>query len=511
MNCSGHGCRAFTLLEILIVVAVIALVAALIFSAQGPILQWIDGSRTGDRMRVAQESITRYAQGLGQDRVGTLFATTGVPARLGTLRQVMETLTQQHGLDLRAKNYTANRQTYMPPLLGNRWAHQPNDALWSPVGTTLSNTITHYKRIYALRSLSHATVSKVRSDLVKVKALEPHLGLEYLNCWDSNDEKALYAFGSSTTATVGPEFFKAKIRGNLYWPVVEGTASQVGETLDSTLEIIPDAVRPSSWYEVAWPNLKEDAVGGQVVWPVATWRTDLTSAALPPRLAWPWGGKRLSRRSVSTLDAQASEQLTYADFTPQGSQALLQATDILPAAAADNVYRQDRKRSRAWNDAWGNPLVVVCAAFLPLRYSYPPIEATAPNVAYIEPSIQRAIDANGTPVTVQVTAVPTTALLGGRDWLMSRSRDAYGYARSFYYGIAAAGPVLRTALPDPWTAPQDRGVAQAIWLQVSEVCGASELTERNVARPPWKEIRERRGTTNPRERCFLSLPQEIRQ
>jgi hypothetical protein len=141
----------------------------------------------------------------------------------------------------------------------------------------------------------------------------------------------------------------------------------------------------------------------------------------------------------------------------------------------DDEYRKDRRTTQAWNDAWGNPLLVSYALFQPERFS-------------------RVFDGQNR-----------------RDLLLHGAMTAYKYNRSIYLAAGAIGPTIRDrtkldALAASTAASGDAPVLRALWTQVRECCKAYDWTERSFDQPPWKGVR---NLSTAGERCFLTSPLEL--
>ncbi len=159
-------------------------------------------------------------------------------------------------------------------------------------------------------------------------------------------------------------------------------------------------------------------------------------------------------------------------LSPLKSIQLMQAAGIIPPGAAGlDAYRNDRRAHQPWNDAWGSPLIVVYAIFQPQRY-------------------QRAFD-----------------LQNRRDLFIHGSLSSYQYARSLYLAVGAAGYTRNPGVPATWIAADDATVQRDYWLQIRDVCKASDWTESSFTSPPWKDVRVKKKNG---KKCLLSTPNELK-
>lgn len=151
----------------------------------------------------------------------------------------------------------------------------------------------------------------------------------------------------------------------------------------------------------------------------------------------------------------------------------LQAAGILePGVAGVDAYRKDRSPRRPWNDAWGNPLVVVYTLYQPERY------------------FRRTYGQNR------------------RDLLLRSAKKAYGMDRAAYISAGSAGGNLRTPLPVAWTsATEDCEALRSLWLQIRDVCDAEEWDETGFEQAPWTGVR---SATVGSQHCLLAAPVVVR-
>ncbi len=216
---------------------------------------------------------------------------------------------------------------------------------------------------------------------------------------------------------------------------------------------------------------------------------------------WPWGQPALSYSDPTTgVTAGPAEPRKLAGLDPGLSFELLLTAGVFEAAAGDPAaaYASDRRRSAAWNDAWGNPLVVAWGMYQPQM-----------NTKVLA---QRVVASQSTSGNERQYAPP--------DWYYQLGSSHYKHTRSVYLVVAAAGPVLRTPLTG--TIATD---SAGIWNQVTQVDvtpgdGAGngafhragiDWDQDSFGHPPWKGVGRADATiTGERERCFLTQPVDVR-
>ncbi len=168
----------------------------------------------------------------------------------------------------------------------------------------------------------------------------------------------------------------------------------------------------------------------------------------PPCLPFPWGSQGIDDNGATVPMASR----TLADFSPAASVALLQLASSETTSAA---WLGDRGPEKAFNDAWGNPLIVSFAVFQP--------------------------------------AMPA---------VMQRSFDTWQHSLSVYITVGSAGPILTQPLVG--AIPADTA---SLWTQITTICEAATWNESSLLNPPWQGVK--RGKSG-RSRSFLSAPIEIR-
>ena len=216
---------------------------------------------------------------------------------------------------------------------------------------------------------------------------------------------------------------------------------------------------------------------------------------------WPWGQPALSFSDPTLgITPGAPESRKLAGLEPGLSFELLLAADVFGAAIGDpgTAYASDRRRSAAWNDAWGNPLIVAWGLHQPQK-----------NTKVIA---QRVVASQSTGGNARQYAPP--------DFYYQLCSSHYKHTRSVYVAIAAAGPALRTPLSG--TISTD---SANIWSQVTQVdlnpgdgAGSGVFhraglnwDQDSFSRPPWDGVGRADTTINgQRERCFLTQPIDVR-
>ncbi|MDA3962564.1 MAG: type II secretion system protein [Planctomycetota bacterium] len=190
------------------------------------------------------------------------------------------------------------------------------------------------------------------------------------------------------------------------------------------------------------------------------------------------------------------------DLSPHWSAELCAIAGLLPddnAATATredlDAWYRDRDTDRAWNDAWGRPLMIGLGFYQPMENSL------------IETGYQYKKD----------------AVKKRTDLFLMRAQRSYGHTRAFYFAPAAAGPVLpagqdEAALNDvgaDWV-----GIRDALWAHANAVCNqgadGSELWRTAPGPPvrnpftnaPWNGPRVGHGSDG--QVAVLMAPVELR-
>lgn len=434
------SCRAFTLVELLVVMAIIAVLAGLLIVGIPAAMNAAKRAATAQRMENILTGLTVYGQESGQNAYALMRAAMRTPVvrNDGTLDPV---------------------------------ATMPDDLNWLPLQQVI-------EEIWTGTSLATMTGSR--------KELLPNLA------FTRNPASGTYAF----LADDWTWWMDADAPGacaNKPHSLINTESSQLGERLDSTREIaaIGAVGTPTRrWFRRRWP----------IAWPASDWDQP-APGNVGVRWGAPWGRQALDPATL-VLAPPASRNLS--ELSPLDSIRLLQVAGVLDGGdAGQRAYREDRSPSRPWNDRWGQPLVVVSAAFVPNRAEVCQVR-TFPtfNPAPATPPAWTLLGMANLPSNSNVSYV------GGspRDALLSGYTQAHGFNRAVYCSVGAIGPVLRTPLPATWSAAEDAVVLRELWLQIREVTAAQSWTETGFANPPWNGVRNRK---QGRERCQLSAPIEI--
>ncbi len=203
----------------------------------------------------------------------------------------------------------------------------------------------------------------------------------------------------------------------------------------------------------------------------------------PFELADPWG--------VAALDVEGNPTVPRAhalpEFRAQATTAWLKRAGLL---IDTTTWQTDRGKDRAWNDAWGNPLVVAYALYQPQRNAN---GHTQPGTAAI---------AAGTPVTTRTLAVQSYSTAVLEETFLQRAEEKHGYTRAIYLAVSATGGELPVPLSGDASADAD-----ALWQQATTITHAADWDENAISTPPWNGVRRRRaGSTY----AFMTAPLEIR-
>lgn len=502
-----HRCRSqsgfgFTLIELLIVIAIIMLLAGLILAGMGLLRENAELTATHNKIQVVQgrlEAGRTEDAGLCQVLQDTVL---GRPLRWSSLRQTMQELISQHGLLLENSGHYST----LPPYL---WSIYDTNVgcfqglSWNPMRYDSRDGLEFDGTVVRQPTLNNVVIWQNKRDFTQelpfVTRAGPPLGTLR---WDDKDTHGTRLFLWWRRGT--PPVPGVDVR----WSWTYQVTSPLGETLDSTSEVLPDARRPVAWYRQQWPTVREARDGElyvQKAWPDSDW-DQATPGSVPPIWEAPFGRHLICRATGKELNQHlrreaGAGEVTLADFSPLPGMALLER--ILPEATAER-YRNERQRDRAWNDAWGNPLILTAGLYLAPRYDLDP----------------------GDPTTAsheQVNGEFFDDLKGGRDWLMQRGREVYGFHRAVHVAVGALGekrdvfgsdnPIAsvidgwKGTAPLTWEAVEDAQVLRAAWLQVREVCGAGQYTStRHQNDKPWTGITKvtKQGCTS-----LLSAPIEI--
>lgn len=209
-----------------------------------------------------------------------------------------------------------------------------------------------------------------------------------------------------------------------------------------------------------------------------------------PRLA----GKAQSLSAPQQTLWDQPERHGLEELWPERSEDLL----VRSGVGKRREIRSNRSPNLAWNDAYGNPLVVSYALFQPPRCD--------------RSEMDEGTDQYG-------------SIRGGRtfpaDTYLRSADQAYGYTRSLFISVGSVGPTLDPAyvpggaLPGPSATDAEWSAAwRGCWQQVCAVTmptPAEAWTEASFVAPPWQGIRQVKVKVGGKVvRCQLSAPIELR-
>jgi len=293
---------------------------------------------------------------------------------------------------------------------------------------------------------------------------------------------------------------------------------QLGGTLLFTRNEVenPPTMMPigglANWHKT-YPDLQAVAPGNALI--------AASGAGKPLVMAYPWGRGRKYQirepwyssplslpdpRSGGIAQTLSTPQQTLWDqpeehrleeLWPERSEDLL----VRSGVGTRRDIRNNRSSNMAWNDAYGNPLVVSYAIY------QPPLCDRSEMDAGVEGSGANAFIRGG-------KTFPADTYLRSAD-------QAYGYTRSVFISVASVGPTLDPAhfsgggLPDPSATDAEWSAAwRGCWQQVCEVTmptPAEAWTEASFVAPPWQGIRQVKVIVGGNlVRCQISAPIELR-
>ncbi|GDY11339.1 hypothetical protein LBMAG53_02160 [Planctomycetota bacterium] len=504
----------FSAIELVIAIGVILVLAGLLLVGIGPwFSQLAKRYDTQTRLGNLRGALEVYRTDAGTDALMT--HALGNTRTWASLRKILETLRPAWATLPRDPRVlpTANQWDLIPP--GIKLHYSPNlrtTGLWGDlsryaVGDMGSNRIIHpvddrletwvYWLNRAPSSISGSGNPAKISSVVRDFVMPPVRASDGMVLFD--------VYGTTQRYT--------QLSGNNDFETFSGrvSPSPIGETLDNTFDIAPRYPLPvppdgPAWYRTQWPPLKnvdDPIVGTPTAWPSTTsgaWDTpvDPNDAASIPIWEWPWGQPAIDRATTDLMSRTVGvkvQRRSLDHLSPERTFEILACASVVERTAAGRLaWQSDRKPSRPWNDAWGNPLVVPAALFIPPRYEI-------------------------------LDGEESREIRGGRDFLMRRAGELYGHNRAAYIAPGAIGPVraaatllgiaaidlptgweTSTALPT-WTDAQDHRVYRATWKQIGIVCQYTTWDEQWTATPPWKGVKQR---TQQSMTCFLSAPIEFR-
>jgi prepilin-type N-terminal cleavage/methylation domain-containing protein len=449
----------FTLIEILMVIGIISILAGMILGLVANLRFRAASLTTLTRMQAVLDGLAVYSQFEGSTAASLQmnFALGGV-GRFGSIDTISDVIDA---------NATLNAGTIKPPLL----------VIPDYSGTVWSMTITEQKD---QQKPQWKNVFDVLPSAADPASAAGYYSARWPNQWPTTD------WLDPGVGTVPPI---------LRFPWGKPGLTLSGELCDPNQA--PTAVLRNAIEFNSLDNWRHNTNGTDV--PVVNACVTRGSAAsLPsgPTPAWKFTAADGSQTShvTSTIDGRRSDGTTDVSvaanqplpfdlgyLSPLKTIELLTAAEALPSGGAAS-YRTDRKPTRTWNDAWGNPLVVGYALFQPERY-------------------YRTWDRDNR-----------------RDLLLKGAQAAYGYSRSLYFAVGAVGPdraVLKPAIESTGLAGStgtvdDRVPLATIWKQICQVCDAQLWTEGSFTAPPTAF---KAGISKGKKsgmRSFLSKPYEIR-
>ncbi len=219
-------------------------------------------------------------------------------------------------------------------------------------------------------------------------------------------------------------------------------------------------------------------VSGTGLLPAPAGGQNFGNQGVPYHFGFPWNQEDLIASGDPDAQVVAGRRVSNVvlqQLDPSKSESLLAAAGVLiddPATAANegqDGYRNDRSVAAAWNDGWGNPLVVAYGLFQP----------TTPE---------------GIVAAMQ----------------------SYQFSRAVYISVAAAGPILRYNPPVDWRLGTDWAMnVRNIWQQANEVCqppGAPRWDYLAFEQAPWQGVKvgEYGYTNEATLRSLLGAPTEYK-
>jgi len=183
-------------------------------------------------------------------------------------------------------------------------------------------------------------------------------------------------------------------------------------------------------------------------------------------------GTRSDGSIVSTTSNMAVPfDLGY--LSPMQTVSLLQVIGVLaPGAQGLSDYQSNRSTKAPWNDSWGNPLVVVYAMFIPERY-------------------HRTYD------------VENQRDLLLRYALQAYTYNRAVYLAVAAAGPVVNPSISVSTLATNATAQGTATFLQQYWQSIAKVTAAQTWTEASFANPPWQGVKI---ATSNGQTCFLSSP-----
>ena len=195
-----------------------------------------------------------------------------------------------------------------------------------------------------------------------------------------------------------------------------------------------------------------------------------------PYLAHPWGRVPTDTPGAAPTAIPTAplpvEDFTLSQMQAQDSAVLMELAGIIPDGQAAS-YASDHRAAQPWNDAWGRPLLLAWALYLPRK-----------NTAVLNFTDRGS---HGVTASGQSTR-------GQReDLFLQRAMDAYGFHRAVYLAGGVVGPFLPTTVPTLDVPSASFPVLLTdLWSSVVTVCnGEGWRTDAGAGinawtTPPWK-------------------------
>jgi prepilin-type N-terminal cleavage/methylation domain-containing protein len=224
-------------------------------------------------------------------------------------------------------------------------------------------------------------------------------------------------------------------------------------------------------------NASGQPIAGQQVAAGDRWNANFPTTGLaqasggsnPYVMINPWGLPGLD----DTGAALAVVPMTLEDFQPSATTKLLLRASMIEAESDWGVPVSASGATKAWNDAWGHPLVVGYAIW----------RSRAVSLRRIMSNTQDS-----------------------RNDLLDLALAKYGAVGEVYLAVGAVGPELRPGLTGNTSGVLITDQSQLpinLWAQVTDVCDAKAWTQEHRVSPKWQGVKTARKGA---ERCFLSAP-----
>ncbi len=541
--------RGFSLVELLVVITIILVLAGLVIVIGGRVLsEMVDRSVMQRKAEQVVAGLAQYQTSDGQDRgLAVINGATGTSLRFGTLRNILDRLTGTYGLDLNLDTASVAKDDTdrlpLPPGIGTRYRSYAMVKLMNPTNNMW--VIPGRLDKFAVTDIALDEVITFRNRMIRFR-------------WDPYDRYPLglggvpeHALAFGTKMSIADHYsdvfeFRTSRWGDAVlntYPRYDARISPIGESLDRTLEVMPDRIWYAGEYLARWPRLIQQfsTVGGatryvskgldasgavrDTVWPTWNWQAGDPTPVIWP---WPWGKKVLRRRdSIAALDQieglvpqgdvlDPANPAPWADpdtgkpvkrlvdatrlasdlnpdylikarsadcLSPLGTVRILAMAGILePGAAGEDAYRGKLgKRDRDRNRAWND------------RWGRPLVAGFAAFIAarYDFDDTKNSAGAYNegfgytTPFGNGSGPMASSGLLGGRDVLLTTLAKMYGSAWQGYLCVGATGPADRgTGFDASWDAAEDARQLVLRWRTITTACAAWEWNQTAFSAPP---------------------------